>query len=390
MLHPTLPPDPVIISGDGHGSSITLSWQKPNTFGAEVIRYQINYTDSGTDPNLILNDNFVTNDQNITYDISGLSPFVDYYFRVGIETEGGFNPNGNKIFYGLAMTPPPVTTLRTNSFNPTEIDLIWNAPQTGFPITGYQINFTYPFGTPLTVLAHNTGNNETSFTITNLDVDREYSFRIGVFTATGFNPDGNIVDTTTLSPLSIGNITLNAINTDKIELIFSRTDSTDSSTVIIDYDPSIALNCQYDTVFKPVRQNFTLNPVLIDDRLVSSIIFQNNSDSIINIYCMDSNSDQTWNYIIPQQFFPFLQQIQNFRSGEYGTTGMFGAIDLVTLSVIIISMIGFNRVNESVGIILTTCFIGLSLFFGLITIPSAFIPVIALVLMVVITSTRKT
>ena len=64
-------------------------------------------------------------------------------------------------------------------------------------------------------------------------------------------------------------------------------------------------------------------------------------------------------------------------------------IDFVTLIVIIISMIGLNRVNESVGAVFSIAILGSLAYFQIIELPTIIFGAIAVVLMLVVTSTRK-
>ena len=47
---------------------------------------------------------------------------------------------------------------------------------------------------------------------------------------------------------------------------------------------------------------------------------------------------------------PFKTQADSLKSGEYGLSGQFGSLDLITLFVILIAMVGFNRYNPAVGV----------------------------------------
>jgi hypothetical protein len=77
---------------------------------------------------------------------------------------------------------------------------------------------------------------------------------------------------------------------------------------------------------------------------------------------------------------PLVTQIQAFQTGDYGTDGEFGALDIVGLFVILISMVGFNRLNPIVGVLLSASLVfGLS-FFGIISLPTVLVGVVALVI----------
>ena len=79
----------------------------------------------------------------------------------------------------------------------------------------------------------------------------------------------------------------------------------------------------------------------------------------------------------------------NFSSGVYGTQGNLGAVDLVALGSIIIMMVGFNRVNESVGAIFAVIIIGVLTFFEITEWYSFMFGTFAVVIMLTIASTRK-
>ena len=75
-----------------------------------------------------------------------------------------------------------------------------------------------------------------------------------------------------------------------------------------------------------------------------------------------------------------MSQITNFSNGTYGTDGDFGALNIVGLFAILISMVGFNRVNPIVGVFLSASLIFALSYFGIISIPIALITVLALVI----------
>ena len=107
-------------------------------------------------------------------------------------------------------------------------------------------------------------------------------------------------------------------------------------------------------------------------------------DGVSAKYVMTQNSfgtlqaDGTYSTGLPN--IPLVTQITNFTSGEYGTDGDFGAIDVVGLFVILVSMVGFNRVSPIVGVLISASTIFALSFFGLIAIPTVIIGVIGLVI----------
>ena len=94
--------------------------------------------------------------------------------------------------------------------------------------------------------------------------------------------------------------------------------------------------------------------------------------------CLTANADGTYSTGLPN--IPLVTQITNFTSGEYGTDGDFGAVDIVGLFVILVSMVGFNRVSPIVGVLISASTIFALSFFGLIAIPTIIVGAIALVI----------
>jgi len=84
-----------------------------------------------------------------------------------------------------------------------------------------------------------------------------------------------------------------------------------------------------------------------------------------------------------------LQQIANFRSGVYGTTGMFGILDMITLMAVVIGMIGLNRVNESVGAFFLVAIVGVLAWFEIIDWVTFIGSAVALGVLLAVGSTKK-
>ena len=89
-------------------------------------------------------------------------------------------------------------------------------------------------------------------------------------------------------------------------------------------------------------------------------------------------ADGTYSNGIPS--IPLVTQIQAFQTGDYGTDGSFGALDVVGLFVILISMVGFNRLSPIVGVLLSASIVFALSFFGIISLPTVLVGVIALVI----------
>lgn len=303
-----------------------------------------------------------------------------------------------------------VTELRATSASPTTVDLDWVEPFYFPPgiFSGYQVNNTTPLGNPLNCLGggndacEGTGSPSTQATATLLNVGVEYSFRVSVISITGqTNATGVITNATTLSNITPGNLVVDATNTNKVDFIWAK-DANKSekelnpniTTIDLNYNREMDLVCYFDTKLNRAKVDLPVNPVVDNTDLSRYQIqykFQNATNDIITIHCTDTtlNSNRESKYLIPQTTFLITEQIQQFRQGQFGTDGSFGMLDLVSLVVVILAMIGFNRVNEGVGLIMSIVIIGITSFLGIFTITSFIIPIIAVFLMLGIAQMRK-
>ena len=180
-------------------------------------------------------------------------------------------------------------------------------------------------------------------------------------------------------------------------MYFDRNDINSTALFLnVTYPTAYDLSCDFSYEFANINQTYSslvrtsTTHSGIDSAVYSSFQFNNVDNEIIDVYCWDENNlSNDGTYIMTQTLFPLLQQIADFRSGEFGTMGNFGAMDLITMFVIIISMIGFNRVNESVGAIFNIILLGSLAYFEVIELPTIIFGMIAVVIMVVIGPTRK-
>ena len=307
------------------------------------------------------------------------------------------------ITYITIPTPDSVDDLTSTEITYNSVDLDWTEPNlnTG-NLTGYQVNYTTPWSdNPNTVITNNTESSDSDAEVTGLSDLTQYSFRIGVWTES-FNGTGNVLNITTLEDFVSANFTpgffdLNATNPDVIQMYFERTDTNSTSLVLkVIYPTAYDLSCDFSYEFANINQTYSglsrsgTTHSGIDSAVESEFQFNDVDNEIIDVYCWDENNlINDGSYIITQSMFPLLQQIADFRAGEFGTAGQFGAMDLITMFVIVISMIGFNRVNESVGAIFNIIMLGSLAYFEVIELPTIIFGMIAVVIMVVIGTTRK-
>lgn len=316
------------------------------------------------------------------------------------DSEGGGTPAPTlEITYTAPPPPDAVDDLTGSGVTRNSVDLDWTVPNlNGGNVTGYQINYTTPvWGIPLTILTNDTQTTDVTSLITSLASLQNYSFSVGIWTESK-NMSGNFINITTLedfTPVNFttGNFDFNATNDDVIQMFFERIDIDSTSTwVNVTYPNSFDLACDLSYEFAQINQTYTgLDETVITASTVeSSFLFQNVTNEIITIYCWDEgNLENDGLYLLTQDDFILLQQIENFRNGTYGTAGQIGALDFITMLVIIFAMIGLNRYNESVGGIFGIIILGVTGYFGIIELPTVIFGAIAITLMLIITTTRK-
>jgi hypothetical protein len=182
-----------------------------------------------------------------------------------------------------------------------------------------------------------------------------------------------------------GSIPINQTNPISVPFRFVLTPINGTTSNLDVYYPST-----YNSTCNLSYQNSLTNKTY-SNLPVSHATFQfvNHERDVIHIDCLNTKGNQTGSYILTQSGFPLLKQIQDFRAGKFGTTGMFGAFDLVTLLALIMSIIGFNRVNESVGAVFNIGLIGALSFLGFISWPVILSSSIALLLVLIVSSTKK-
>jgi hypothetical protein len=288
--------------------------------------------------------------------------------------------------------PDAVDDLSVVSVFQTTAQISWTAPGLhGLPLWGYQVNFTTPWGSPLTEITV-TNSSDTEYEIAGLTPNTQYSFRVSAVTGAGNNASGNIVNIATPSDFTPGDIDLDTENPLRFPIRFEATELNSTTTQLdVIYDNEFEMDCDMYFEFAQDTQSFdNLNGTAYSDNEdVSTFYFNNPENEVITIDCTDSITNATGTYQMIQSAFPLIELITNFRTGEYGTQGQFGALDLITIIVVIIAMIGFNRVNPAVGAIFMFIIVGSLAYFGIIQWYSAITGFIALILMLAIASTRK-
>ncbi len=280
----------------------------------------------------------------------------------------------------------------------TAVDLSWSTPDANSTIIGYQINFTTPHSKNVASEAtSDTGSTLTAYTVVDLSGLTNYSFRVKALPDGNFS--GNVVNVTTLidptGSFTPGTFNITDIGSDIRDIRFDEITVSPTSTRVNVTFPDTFTNLKCDLSYQFALTNRTYeNLASVPDPVVpgfneTTFLFNNVQNEIITIHCFN-NSDGNGTYIITQASIPFVNQIKQFQAGEFGTSGDFGGLDLISLLVFgVIATIGFNRKNEAVGaVFLLFLTFGLS-FFGIITIPTAMGGIIAVVILLVVVQVRK-
>lgn len=305
--------------------------------------------------------------------------------RVGFS---GWSQNGT-----YPNRPDAVDDLSVVAVFQTTAQISWSEPNLyGLNLYGYQVNYTSPWGTPNTVIATTT-TTDTEYELSGLQPNTEYSFRVSAITPAGKNASGNIVNTQTASSFTVGQLTANATNPFRLPIHFERDDLNSTYTAVdVIYDNEFLVDCDVYQRFGQSTTRFTnLNGTASGtDEETYRMYFIDPENDVITVNCWNTRaSGSNGTYQMLQSDFPILEQIANFRNGTYGTHGQFGVFDLITLFAIILGMIGLNRTNPAVGGIFMFFIVGGLAAFGIVQWYTAFAGAIALVIMLVIASTRK-
>jgi Fibronectin type III domain len=191
-----------------------------------------------------------------------------------------------------------------------------------------------------------------------------------------------------------GNLNVTGSN-NNIQPIQITSSTVGSNTVVtFTYPTTYTLGVTANMILENKTASFSgLSRTTVDAaHVLSSITFKNaTSNDIIKIKAFDTKSNNNANYSLSMNSgsIPILTQIANFRNGTYGTHGQFGSIDLIVLIVLIFSMIGLNRVSETVGLIFNVIVIGGFSFYGILPFDKTIYAGIAMLALVIVGSTKK-
>ena len=282
-------------------------------------------------------------------------------------------------------------------------------------ITNYEVYYsevTASVTTPITS-AGTTTNTYSNFAPT-LDYDTTYIFGVKIISPLGnsgfsnyvtvtTNVDGSIVaydpTTGTIDWFDIDSVSEQTVNVIEFQRETQTINGTATDTLQVGY-PSWwdSMTCDVDYKFAQKTEQYVegedmtaqVNSANANQQVIG-FEFHDIDNEVIEVECAPQQSTQddgvSATYIMTQTNLstgmpniPLVTQIQAFQTGEYGTDGSFGALDVVGLFVILISMVGFNRVSPIVGVLLSASLVFALSFFGIISLPTVLVGVVALVI----------
>ncbi len=322
----------------------------------------------------------------------------DYDNRAAGAVNTGAGWANNELIVTYTMGDA-ITDLTATSVRARGVDLSWSAPVLiSGTIDGYQVNRTSPHNENVNIVViNNTETTATTYTVTDLIGSTQYSFRVGYWLTTiKGNMSGNVLNITTAfdptAGFTPGTFNFTATGSDDRPIIFERNDINENDlflNITVDTDWNLACNFHYK--FANINKTYTniANTTIDAETDAVGFRFDDVDNEIIDVLCWDQYTNASGTYLITQNVFPFLQNIIDFRDGDFGTQGMFGAIDMITLVAVILGMVGFNRANESVGGIFLIFIMGGLAYFEIISWPAVMTAGLVLALIVIIGSTRK-
>lgn len=330
------------------------------------------------------------------YNHTGLTAGQIYNYKVAAINGSGISGNSSSYTYSPHKLPDAVDDLVITTNDLLQFLGSWSVPTLNGPLTGYQVNYTTPAGDPQTI--YTSTNPDTDIVISGLDPTTEHSFRVTAITDHGYNATGNIENATLTVPIVIGDLDLTVQTNTDVNPIWYELFNVDSTTddVQVRFDSSLTVDCTVTDRLTNTDTSYTsLAETPASGYVYHNFTVTNAGNAILDWDCYDQ-TDATINgqYTLTQSSassgaggnanVPLFAQIGNFSDGLYGTEGELAGIDLITMLIVIVSMLGFNRYNPAVGVGVMATFLGAAWYFELIPWTSGAFGGIALILVLAI------
>ncbi len=217
-----------------------------------------------------------------------------------------------------------------------------------------------------------------------------------MWTNHGGNFTGNIANGTLTSELVIGDITI-AVETNPDALpIWYELENVDSSTDVVqvwfDDDALGPIDCTVEHRLAGTTTNYTsLSETSSGSYAYHNFTVTNAGNDVLEWDCWDSTDlDQNNQYALTQNLaangtggnanVPMFAQINNFTDGLYGSDGDLAGIDLMTMFIVIISMLGFNRTHPGLGVGVMATLLAAAWYFQIIPWTSGMLGMMSLIL----------
>ncbi len=382
---PSIPNSPTNLFATVSGDNINLFWTAPIFVGFDpLIGYKIEREQPiGGGFNTITSN---TGNTLLTFTDNTIIPGLIYNYRVSALNSFGASLPSNESKDG---TPTDVETTEPDidctgelvnfevypsKIGSTDVTLCWNGEiLTTLNVTGYQINFTTPWGIPLNIQRNDTQSSATTRLILDLASGTQYSFRVQAWdNFTAANQTNIINITTTGSSFDIGDLIFDgALNPTVFDWFWQEEHPNDNDvSLLIHYPNGFNATCVFDMKFARTNQTFsnisTIPSDVYTSRQMANFTFTDFNNEIVTANCIDENTNSTGRYLLYQTDFPLKQQIASFRDGTYGTMGLFGVFDFFTIGAIMFSMVGFNRIHPGVAAVFSIMILGVATYLGFI------------------------
>lgn len=382
-----------------------LSWTVPNS-DASITGYKI-FRDSS-----LLTTVTTTSHSDFTPINFGQS----YQYEVKAVSSLGDSASSNSI---VTTPETEISGMVVQGITGTGAVIDWEEPAYyQGQITSYSVYYATPATSANPTISAGTTTNTYSNFAPTLDYDTSYTFGVIVNSPLGTSGFSNLVNATTNVDSSIvaydpntGGMAwfdIDSVSEQTVNVIeFQRETQnlningtfTDVDTLQVGY-PSWwdSMTCNIDYKFAQKTEQYVegtdMTAVINSADANQQVIgfqFQDIDNEVIEVECAPQQSTQddgvSAKYIMTQTDLstgtpniPLVTQIQAFQTGDYGTDGEFGALDVVGLFVILISMVGFNRLSPIVGVLLSASLVFALSFFGIISLPTVLVGIIALVI----------
>ncbi len=328
------------------------------------------------------------------YNDTGLTPGQFYNYKVAALNGSGISENSTAYAQSPHKLPDSVTDLVITTNDVLQFLGSWTAPDLFGTLNGYQINYTTPAGDPQTI--YTSTNPGVTATISGLNPTVEYSFKVAANTYHGINATfGNIENATASSEIAVGDLSFDPGDNPDVEPIWYENYIVDTTTndVQVRFNSALTVDC---TITERIANNVSTYNGLSETAAIGYVYHNftvtNAGNDILDWDCYDQ-SDSTINgqYSLTQSEsasgaanIPMFGLMANFTGGLYGTEGEFAGIDLITLFIVIVSMLGFNKKNPALGVGIMATLLGAAWYYELIPWTSGVLGGIAVVVVLAI------